>query len=95
MEKHGNIKISNPSVYKSGSLTSNNRIKEQNTKVLTQEQITTISKETETNKENPGSSIQNFQRRINSLAPNYSFQKVVIDNSVNIIKSISNDDLVN
>ena len=69
-----------PSVYKSGSLTSNNRIKEQNTKVLTQEQITAISKETETNKENPGSSIQNFQRRINSLAPNYSFQKVVIDN---------------
>lgn len=69
-----------PSVYKSGSLTSNNRIKEQNTKVLTQEQITAISKETETNKENPGSSIQNFQRRINSLAPNYSSQKVVIDN---------------
>ena len=68
------------SVYKSGSLTSNDRIKEQNTKVLTQEQITTISKETETNKENPGSSIQNFQRRINSLAPNYSSQKVVIDN---------------
>ncbi len=68
------------SVYNKDTLDSSNRINDQNTEVLTQEQIITISKETETNKQNPGSSIQNFQRRINSLAPNYSSQKVVIDN---------------
>ena len=69
-----------PSVYESGSLTSNDRIKDQNTEVLTQEQITTISKETDQNKQKPGNTIVNFQRRINSLAPNYSSSKVVIDN---------------
>ena len=68
------------SVYNPDTLISNDRIKDQNTEVLTQEQITTISKDTDENKQKPGNTIVNFQQRINSLAPNYSSQKVVIDN---------------
>ena len=68
------------SVYKSGSLTSNNRIEDQNTKVLTQEQINDLSKSTQTNKQNPGTEIVNFQQTINSIAPNYKSKEIIIDN---------------
>ena len=69
------------SVYKSGSLTSNNRIEDQNTKVLTQEQINDLSKSTQTNKQNPGTEIVNFQQTINSIAPNYKSKEIIIDNN--------------
>lgn len=65
------------SVYNPNTLNSSDRIKDQNTKVLTQEQLTTISKETKDNKDNPGSKIVNYQHTINSLAPSYTGKGVI------------------
>tara|TARA_B100001093_G_scaffold237161_1_gene227280 strand:+ start:8616 stop:10778 length:2163 start_codon:yes stop_codon:yes gene_type:complete len=65
------------SVYKSGSLNSSERIKDQNTKVLNQEQINTISEETKDNKNSPGSKIVNFQNINNPNTTDYSSVKTI------------------
>lgn len=65
------------SVYKSGSLNSSERIKDQNTKVLNQEQINTISEETKDNKNSPGSKIVNFQNVNDPNTTDYSSVKTI------------------
>ncbi len=65
------------SVYKSGSLNSSERIKDQNTKVLNQEQINTISEETKDNKNSPGSKIVNFQNINDPNTTDYSSVKTI------------------
>ena len=68
------------SVYKPNTLDSNNRIKDNNTEVLTHQQINNLSKRTSTNKPNPGSEIVNFQQTVSSIAPNYKNKEIIIDN---------------
>lgn len=53
-----------PSVYNTNSLENNKRIKDQNTLVLTQEQISSQFSNEKPNKFNPGSKIQDFRKTL-------------------------------
>lgn len=71
------IQNSTTSVYKPGSLNSSKRIEDQNTKVLTQEQINTISEETKKEQNPPGYKIVNFQNVNDPNTTNYSSSKIM------------------
>tara|TARA_R110001592_G_scaffold53769_1_gene164834 strand:+ start:7217 stop:9598 length:2382 start_codon:yes stop_codon:yes gene_type:complete len=73
-----NIKNLN-NVYNPGTLTSNinpsfENFQYRQSSTLTQEQLNEISLETEENQYNPGSKIVNFQNRITSISPSYTFK---------------------